>query len=188
MARFRDKDRFLKWLNEDVVIRRDADGEHTLEERPDVERRSGGGQLVLPTEHAGRLVWAVECDVVLEGACADMPSGYDEMGRRYDEVRYPMGFDMRHADEPEDAPRRSWLHKSLRVGRHAEAINITVFAGCCNSYPQEYRELIQRLFPKRKWTFVPVPDLCGNISNKATAIADSFVRAGALHVDDSSSI
>lgn len=184
MQRFIAKDRFLSHMNEAVIVR-NVDGEETFVPRPRGEatdRRHG--QLTLTVEPGSELLWAKDVDFVLEGACSDRPYWFDyKLGRDMDHDQYPMGICIRHVDDPEDAPPRSWIHEMLKSERLKGAKHVVVYAECCGVYSNEYVQRIQRLFPDITWTFVRVPDLYDNSWQHPEWIVKAFVREGILRVE-----
>lgn len=133
---------------------------------------------MLPLEKPKRLVWGAEVDQVVEGPCGNHV-GYHDGDLR----RFPMGEAMRLADEPEDAPARSWLHEVLGQDRMADVRKIVVFPTCCGYYSDDYKRLIRELFPQIEWSFVDVRDLYENGFSHPDWIAKAFVDAAVLRIE-----
>lgn len=182
MERFIQASRFLAHMNEALIVAPGATGEQILL-RPDGQvGKHGHGQLALPMGPSREFVWAVDgIDYVLEGPCADRP--YPEtFSTPLDHDAYPMGICIRYSDEPEDAPKRSWIHEVLAADDMQGVCRIVVYAECCGSYTKEYTDRIRRLFPKIDWIFAAVPDLYDNSYSHPDWIVRAFVKASIIRI------
>ena len=182
MSRFYSRDDFLEKLNARLVFRNLGGGRKSILNRP-VSELGPGAQLTFPLDSKQeQLHWTIdEVDFVLEGPCPVF-----ECNRPLRKIeRFPMGTCMRHVDEPEDAPERSWLHVSLESKRLKDTKHLVVYAECCgdSGYPTKYRELLRRLFPHITWTFVGIPNMHECSYQYPCRIATSFVEAGLMKIE-----